>query len=40
MIKLRWCVRMRAFLYHGKELVGERPFQLGNVPPVRARPPA
>jgi len=40
MIKLRWCVRVRAFPYRGKELVGERQFQLGNVPPVRVRSPA
>jgi hypothetical protein len=35
MIKLRWCVRVRAFPSRGKDLVGERQFQLGNVPPVR-----
>jgi hypothetical protein len=34
-VKLRWVVRVRAFLQRGKEVVGERPFQLGNVPPVR-----
>ena len=40
MIKLRWCVRVRAFPYRGKEVVGERQFQLGNVPPVRVHSPA
>jgi hypothetical protein len=35
MIKLRWCVRVRAFPSRGKEVVGERVFQLGNVPPLR-----
>lgn len=40
MIKLRWCVRVRAFFYRGKEVVGERQFQLGNVPPLRACSPA
>ena len=30
-VKLRWCVRVRAFLHHGKELVGQRGFRLGNV---------
>jgi hypothetical protein len=34
-IKLRWCVRVRAFPCRGKEVVGERVFQLGDVPPVR-----
>jgi hypothetical protein len=35
-VKLRWCVRVRAFLHRGKELVGEKAFQLGHVPPVRS----
>jgi hypothetical protein len=34
-IKLRWCVRVRVFPVRGKEIVGERIFQLGNVPAVR-----
>jgi hypothetical protein len=34
-VKLRWCVRVRAFPYHGKEVLGEKAFQLGNVLPVR-----
>lgn len=38
-IKLRWCVRVRAFLQRGKEVLGERMFQLGSVPPVRVRLP-
>ena len=33
-MKLRWCVRVRAFLHRGKELVGQKAFQLGDVPPV------
>jgi hypothetical protein len=37
MIKLRWCVRVRAFFQRGREVVGERQFQLGNVPSVKAR---
>jgi hypothetical protein len=36
-IKVQWCVRVRVFLHHGKELVGEKRFQLGNVPPIRTR---
>jgi hypothetical protein len=32
-VKIRWCVRVRLFLKRGKELVYERPFQLG---PLRA----
>jgi hypothetical protein len=31
-IKLRWCVRVRAFPQRGKEVVGEKRFQLGSVP--------
>ncbi len=34
-VKLRWCVRVRVFLVRDKEVVGEMPFQLGNVLPVR-----
>lgn len=30
-IKIRWCVRVRAFVGR-KEIVAEEPFQLGNVP--------
>ena len=36
-IKLRWCVRVRAFPHHGREIVGEKGFQLGNVPPLKVR---
>lgn len=34
-VKIRWCVRVRVFLQRGKELIGETPFQLGNLPPAR-----
>jgi hypothetical protein len=34
-LKLRWCVRVRAFLHRGKDVLGERTFQLGEVPPVK-----
>jgi hypothetical protein len=34
-IKIRWCVRLRAFLNRGKELVGERDFQFGTVAPLQ-----
>lgn len=33
-MKLRWCVRVRAFLHRGKELVGQKAFQLGDLPSV------
>jgi hypothetical protein len=36
-IKLRWCVRVRVFPARGKEVVGEKVFHLGNVPPIRAK---
>lgn len=31
-VRIHWCVRVRAFLKEGKELVGELSFRLGNVP--------
>ena len=30
-VKIFWCVRVRLFLVLGKDLLIERPFQLGNV---------
>jgi hypothetical protein len=40
-VKLHWCVRVRAFLRQGKDAVAETPFQLGDVPPAReVEPPA
>jgi hypothetical protein len=36
-VKVRWCVRVRVFPCRGKEIVGEKGFQLGDVPPVGAR---
>ncbi len=33
-LKLRWCVRVRVFLFGGKEVIGQRSFQLGSVPAV------
>ncbi len=35
-VKLRWCVRVRVFLSRDREVVGELPFQLGEVPTVSA----
>jgi hypothetical protein len=34
-VKIRWCVRVRAFLPPGKDVVGQKVFQLGDVPAVR-----
>jgi hypothetical protein len=34
-IKLRWCVRVRYFFGRGKEIVGEKAFQLGTVSSIR-----
>jgi hypothetical protein len=31
-VKIRWCVRVRAFFARGKDLTLEVPFQLGTVP--------
>lgn len=30
-VKLQWCVRVRVFLWRGKEVVAEKPFRLGQV---------
>ena len=30
-VKIRWCVRVRAFLQRGKEVVGQNVFRLGDV---------
>jgi len=38
-VKLRWCVRVRAFLHRGKELLGEKAFRLGDLPPAKAAAP-
>lgn len=38
-LKLRWCVRVRAFLARGKDVVGELPFRLGSVPAVKVSAP-
>jgi hypothetical protein len=35
-VKIRWCVRVRAFLQRGKELIAQKGFQLGDVPATRA----
>jgi hypothetical protein len=35
LVKIRWCVRVRALLRDGTAIVGEAPFQLGQV----AKPP-
>jgi hypothetical protein len=38
-VKIRWCVRVRVFLYEGKELVAQKTFRLGAVPPVKVETP-
>lgn len=35
LIRIRWCVRVRAFLTGGRKLFREEDFQLGAVPAVR-----
>jgi len=35
-VKLRWFVRVRAFLTEGRELIGQQRFRLGNIPPAKA----
>jgi hypothetical protein len=36
-VKIRWCVRVRVFPVHGKEIVGEKVFRLGDIPPLKRR---
>jgi hypothetical protein len=38
-VKVHWCVRVRVFLHRGKEVVGEKVFQLGDVPRPAPRLP-
>ncbi len=38
-VKIRWCVRVRAFLHHGgKAVFGQKDFRLGNIPPIKNPP--
>jgi hypothetical protein len=36
LVKIRWCVRVRAFLNRGKEALAECRFRLGDVPAAQA----
>ena len=36
-VKLHWCVRVRVFQHRGRDIVGEKRFQLGDVPRVGLR---
>ncbi|MDZ7615374.1 MAG: hypothetical protein U1E05_00125, partial [Patescibacteria group bacterium] len=38
-LKVRWCVRVRAFLQGGKEISAQRVFQLGSIPNVELAQP-
>jgi hypothetical protein len=38
-MRLRWCVRVRAFLRRGKDVVGQKVFQLGDVPAAKVPTP-
>ena len=33
-VKIRWCVRVRVFLQRGKDMIGQKVFQLGDAPTV------
>lgn len=37
-LKIRWCVRVRVFPRHGREILGEAPIVLGDVQPGEAVP--
>ena len=34
-VKIRWCVRVRVIFKRGRDLVAQRIFRLGNVPPPK-----
>ncbi len=36
LLKIRWCVRVRVFPKHGREIIDEIPFVLGDVQPANA----
>ncbi len=38
-VKIGWCMRVRAFMRRGKEVVGQKTFRLGSVPPPKAESP-
>lgn len=35
LVKLRWCTRVRVFIDGNREVVGELPFRLGDVPAAK-----
>ena len=35
-VKIRWCVRVRVIFKRGRDLVAQKLFRLGNVPPPKA----
>lgn len=35
LVKVHWCVRIRIFLAHGREVVEEHSFRMGHVPPAK-----
>ena len=38
-VKVRWCVRVRAFLHRGgKEVFAQKVFRLGDIPPIKNPP--
>jgi hypothetical protein len=34
-VKIRWCVRVRVIFKRGRDLVAQKLFRLGNVPPPK-----
>ena len=36
-VKIRWCVRVRVIFKRGRDLVAQRLFLLGNVPPAKPK---
>lgn len=38
-VKLAWCVRIRVFLTRGREVLGEKPFRLGEVAAAKVESP-
>ena len=38
-VKIRWCVRVRAIFKRGRDLLAQKLFRLGNVPPAKMQNP-
>ncbi|HEY4762000.1 MAG TPA: hypothetical protein VIH42_15590 [Thermoguttaceae bacterium] len=35
-VKVRWCVRVRAFIHRGREVFAQKDFRLGDLPAIKS----